>query len=233
MARKGSKNSDEGSSGGPGLWIVTFSDCMTLLLCFFVMLVSFSSFDEGAMSRFAGAFETPGFDSVSDTHQSVKDSVVPPRDRAVDHTQAGSNMPTDTPPENTPNPRASEAPLGADAYRDKQVLHVASPRLFWGNGASLTQPGRELLQMVASFMRLIPCDAVIGEIPGPADGRAHPQDVLQRGLDRSLSAVQYLTAREGLPARRFHVSALHGVAPGRFAGKPVLVITLLSGRAYR
>ncbi len=27
-------------------WMVTFSDCMTLLLTFFVLMLSFSSFDE-------------------------------------------------------------------------------------------------------------------------------------------------------------------------------------------
>jgi hypothetical protein len=137
------------------------------------------------------------------------------------------------PQRNIRNPRASKPPLSADAYWDKQVLHVASPRLFWGNGASLTHPGRELLQMVASFMNVIACDAVIGEIPGAAEGQDDPAAITQRGLDRSFAAVQYLTTREGLPAKRFHVSARHGVAPARFGDKPVLVITLLSRSVHR
>ena len=32
-------------------WMVTFSDCMTLLLTFFVLLLSFSSFDDDGVFR--------------------------------------------------------------------------------------------------------------------------------------------------------------------------------------
>jgi len=232
MAKPKQNQGGDDKPAGPGAWLVTFSDCMTLLLCFFVMLMSFSSFDEGALNRFAGAFESLAMDSISDSRQSVKDSVVPPRGRMLDHTQAGSDMPTDSPPKNTPNPRPSRAALGTDAHRDKQVLYVASPRLFWGNGGSLTKSGQELLQMVASFMTLMPCDAVIGEVPGAAEAGSNPQAIVQRGLDRSLSAVRYLTTQAKLPAGRFHVAAPAGLAPARFGGKPVLVVTLLAGGAH-
>ena len=44
--------------GGPSVpdWMITFSDCMTLLLTFFVLLLSFSSFDEASLSKLDGAF---------------------------------------------------------------------------------------------------------------------------------------------------------------------------------
>ena len=37
-------------------WMVTFSDCMTLLLTFFVLLLSFSSFDTDALDNVQQAF---------------------------------------------------------------------------------------------------------------------------------------------------------------------------------
>ena len=37
---------EEEDPGGAPEWMVTFSDCMTLLLTFFVLLLSFSSFDK-------------------------------------------------------------------------------------------------------------------------------------------------------------------------------------------
>jgi chemotaxis protein MotB len=45
MPAKKQAKSEEQPAGAPE-WMVTFSDCMTLLLTFFVLLLSFSSFDD-------------------------------------------------------------------------------------------------------------------------------------------------------------------------------------------
>ena len=45
MARRQEKPEPQHADGAPE-WMVTFSDCMTLLLTFFVLLLSFSSFDD-------------------------------------------------------------------------------------------------------------------------------------------------------------------------------------------
>lgn len=50
MARKKKKGGGEG--GGAG-WLVTYSDLMTLLLCFFVLLYGMSTVDEGKMKQLA------------------------------------------------------------------------------------------------------------------------------------------------------------------------------------
>ena len=42
----GSKQTESDEAPGAPVWMVTFSDCMTLLLTFFVLLLSFSSFDD-------------------------------------------------------------------------------------------------------------------------------------------------------------------------------------------
>jgi chemotaxis protein MotB len=39
------RNSDDEESGGAPAWIITFADMMSLLLCFFVLLLSFSTMD--------------------------------------------------------------------------------------------------------------------------------------------------------------------------------------------
>ena len=46
MARDNVKPPEEEGGGGAPKWMVTFSDCMTLLLTFFVLLLTFSSFDD-------------------------------------------------------------------------------------------------------------------------------------------------------------------------------------------
>ncbi|MHC4104970.1 MAG: flagellar motor protein MotB, partial [Planctomycetota bacterium] len=45
MAREKKQVVEDEAPGAPE-WMVTFSDCMTLLLTFFVLLLSFSSFDD-------------------------------------------------------------------------------------------------------------------------------------------------------------------------------------------
>ena len=49
MAQNIKRVEPEEPAGAPE-WMVTFSDCMTLLLTFFVLLLSFSSFDDSAFS---------------------------------------------------------------------------------------------------------------------------------------------------------------------------------------
>ena len=62
MARK--PQAEEDSPNAVGDWIVTFSDCMTLLLCFFVLLLTFSSFEEIELGQFAGHFKGTSHTSV-------------------------------------------------------------------------------------------------------------------------------------------------------------------------
>src|SRR3972149_5758378 len=45
MAREKKQPESDEAPGAPD-WMVTYSDCMTLLLTFFVLLMTFSSFDE-------------------------------------------------------------------------------------------------------------------------------------------------------------------------------------------
>ena len=55
----------EEAPGGAPKWMVTFSDCMTLLLTFFVLLLSFSSFDDKAFRKMSTALAT-GKSSITD-----------------------------------------------------------------------------------------------------------------------------------------------------------------------
>ena len=49
---------EEASSEGGRIppWIITYSDLMTLMLAFFVILISFSTFEKGRIVRFVGSF---------------------------------------------------------------------------------------------------------------------------------------------------------------------------------
>jgi chemotaxis protein MotB len=218
MARKGA---DDGPST-PG-WMVTFSDCMTLLLCFFVMLVSFSSFDEAARSRMGGAFRYKTFDSIFHK-ETVKDSVIEADPRLVDFTDRGSTARTDAPPRMVRKPKLYRVVGEMEAYSDRRTLHVPSDLFFYPNTASWRQDAHKTsLKLVADFLKLLPCDVVIGESRAARGGRA-----AELGVQRAWAVVQYLTADMGLPMERFRVRCSDsGASGGRFDGQPVMEITLL------
>lgn len=232
MARKAPTQQQNDGPPAAGAWIITFSDCMTLLLCFFVMLVTFSSFDEVSNSKIAGAFGCSDFDSISQHKRTIMDSIIPPRDRQIDHTLAGSEKPTNDPPKSIQNPREPLDITSTDAYRGKKVFHIASSRLFWGDGCSFVQAGRDYLHMIATFMSMAPCHVVVGEIPGSEERDLNPQAALRRGLDRSWSVMRYLTVEEELPSDRFQISATCGTAPVGFGGQPVMEIVLRARDVY-
>ncbi len=57
MARKKGKNNNESNGGGAPLWMVTYGDLMSLLLTFFVLLVSFSSIELAKFQKAMGSLK--------------------------------------------------------------------------------------------------------------------------------------------------------------------------------
>ena len=225
MAKR-KKSGDDGPPG-PAAWIVTFSDCMTLMLCFFVMLVSFSSFDEVSLTRLGGIVQSRGFESIFPNQRTIKDSVVQPTPRQIDRTIDGSEKPDTEDLNSVRNPREPVEIPEADAYRDKRVLYVPSSKLFWGNGASLTQDGRSYLDMISRFAAAVPCRVIVAEATADG-GTSEDQAGAASGAERALSVVQYFITNRHLPADQFNVSGTRRVSPGRFGGQKVIEITLLA-----
>ena len=59
MAEENGQNkreNDESESGGTPAWLTTYCDLMTLMLSFFVILVSFATFEEGRIVKLVGSF---------------------------------------------------------------------------------------------------------------------------------------------------------------------------------
>lgn len=56
MSRKRRKKQDSGGGGAPD-WITTYSDLVTLLLCFFILLFSFSSIDAAKFRSIMSSFQ--------------------------------------------------------------------------------------------------------------------------------------------------------------------------------
>ncbi|MCE5279975.1 MAG: flagellar motor protein MotB [Planctomycetaceae bacterium] len=184
------RNQQNDAPAGPGIWVVSFSDCMTNLMTFFVLLVSFASFDKKAMSRLGTVFETVSQQSLFNVHRPPGGSVLPPSP-SNDVTEKGSEAPTDFPAELTVSPMESP---DADLQASRHELSLPIDKLFWGNGAALQQQGRRALSVVAPYLAKIP-RVVVVEVGSEAQ------------IDRAVAVVQFFTETHHLPPQQFCISA--------------------------
>ena len=228
MAQKAARKGDEAPTQSIGEWIVTFSDCMTLLLCFFVLLLTFSSFDEAALQRFDGVFDfDPGETSARDRNKPM-DSMVPEPEDVMDLARKGSETSTNSnvgDPHNRPD---SNWIADADAYRDRRVIHIESNKLFAAGMADLTPDGKDYLRKIAAHMRQIPSRVIISESSGQHIPTGMRRTVRHKSLERSWVIMAHFTDQEGLPAERFNISA------GQLTSSQAVVeIVLLARRVYQ
>jgi chemotaxis protein MotB len=209
------------------LWMVTFSDCMNLLLTFFVLLTTFSSYDTKVLSDMGTTFRqifSVGNAPIEKTPKEAvisKSLVVP-----VEYYEKGSESPTLT--TGTDNSLKQEYPP-ADLSDGKTFL-ISSADIFLGNGQALSSSGKNFLTTMASFLKEVPCRVVISEIS---------PDNEQAGMQRALAVMEYLTAKQGLDSQRLSISqagllpedsienAIKGPEPAR-----VLQIALLERSIY-
>lgn len=227
MSKPFSPKPRKADSGPNDEWIVTFSDCMTLLLTFFVMLLSFSSFNPKAMTRVHDTFEALArLPSVFSSKRMPKDSPVPDDDMQTDWTEEGTETPTDSDSiDPTLLPRAPVEPLGYDAYRDRRVLTVPSDLLFWGRGTTLKPQGRDLLGRVAEYLRMVPCRVVVSETDPAAPGGS-------LALSRAWAVVQYFAQAGKTESCRFAIAPTAGAPAGAAGGPAAVRITMLNTRMY-
>ncbi len=195
MARAPKPPEDDGDPGAPE-WMVTFSDCMTLLLTFFVLLLTFSSFDDRVFSNLKVVY-ADAFTNISLSRRSDRDAVVDmPPIRYIVELDKGSEKRTDTTGTQDNLMKESEAVN----LRQGIALLISSKGLFWGQGTSLSSDGRKAMDLVGSFLEKVPSRVVISET-GPAnDGSS-----VHFGLPRAWAVMEYLIAA-GLDRNRFSIS---------------------------
>ncbi len=209
MPAKKQTESDEQAAGAPE-WMVTFSDCMTLLLTFFVLLLSFSSFDENTFHKlrviFGQAFPAPDPEI-----QQNEDGLLPTVEQIepTEDLDEGSEKPTFV--------RGVEDNLKEETesvdFRTRKVFLSPSKQIFWGKGTTISSQGRKTLFTIASFLREVPSRVVISE-----NGRGHDADSEQFGLLRAWAVTEYLTTKQGLKKGWFSISAASTLPREDFRG---------------
>ena len=194
--RARSQREPEDASGAPD-WMVTFSDCMTLLLTFFVLLISFSSFDVKVFRRMESAL-AEGLQSVS-LRQTPDDPALREKPEIVsrpERTQGSENPTVDGRYESSP-------PESLDflEFERQKVFLLPSSKVFWGRGTAMSSHGRSVLSdigalLAASSNRIIVSEHSLVEDGGDAD----------IGLRRAWQITEFLTEQQGLDQNRFSIS---------------------------
>lgn len=223
------KQAEPDEPPGAPEWMVTFSDCMTLLLTFFVLLLSFSSFDEHIFTKLRIIFckALPG---VSPTTKRNKDALLAPPGQIVptEDIDAGSEKPTVATGWQE-NLKQETEPLD---FHSRKVFVIQSEKVFWGKGTAISFTGRRTLNSMALFLKEVPSRVVISE-----NGPEGPKDSGSFGLPRAWAVLDYLTARHNLDKKQFSISAASTLAEEDFESdthkpKRRLEIVLLERSIY-
>ena len=222
---------DTQSDDAPGApeWMVTFSDCMTLLLTFFVLLLSFSSFDEKVFFKLKIIFAR-ALPSVKHADGKDRASFLPAEQiESTEELNEGSEKPT--------LGRGKEDTLKEETepmdFHSRKVFLISSKKIFWGKGAIISSEGREIMVEMASFLKKVPARVVISE-----NGQGDKEDSEQFGLPRAWAVMEYLTTIQGVDKNSFSISASSTVAQGGEQGgseaeaERMLEIVLLERSIY-
>ncbi len=129
MPCKRKRTEPEEASGAPE-WMVTFSDCMTLLLTFFVLLLSFSSFDENIFEQLTTVF-FEGRPSVGSGQENTEDrsSFLPTKQ--IDASQNVAKGSEKSSLATGLDGGVQEETESVDFHRQKVFL-ISSNTIFWG-----------------------------------------------------------------------------------------------------
>ena len=214
------KQEEESGEGAP-LWIISFADMMSLLMAFFVMLSTFSSFGPDEAEKLQKAMTAAlapnfygGWNPVSPT------PAVGPQAIAAGPQEKGSDRST---LEETQG-KGMLAETKSEDFRTRKVFLIESNKVFWGAGATLSREGRDFLDTLAAFAAKMPGRIVIAESGPDADP--------ELGFNRALRTLTYLAAR-GVAKERCCIGT-RGTLPDQDSGtERTLEIAILDESIYK
>ena len=211
MPRRRKQTEPEEAAGAPE-WMVTFSDCMTLLLTFFVLLLSFSSFDENVFEELRAVF-FEGKPWVGEDQQVEDRSALLPT-KQIDASQNVSEGSEKASLATGLEGGVQEETESVDFHRQKVFL-ISSNTIFWGKSPVISSEGRDIMATMASFLRQMPSRVVVSE-NGPVDDESSRQF----GLSRAWAVVEYLTTKQNLDKNWFSIAAATTLAGSPRSGAP-------------
>ncbi len=201
---------EEGGSEEIAGWVVTFSDLMTLLLTFFVLLLSMSSLDRQSISRIFSML--PGKSGILNRQAWYGSKELP--DEEWNYNRLSELMTQISELQRKKESVIRPGDVKIISKSKGMVLIIANKILFDKGKASLSPRAKELLDIIANFIEQ--CDNNIS-IEGHTDDipiktAQFPSNWELSGA-RALAVLEYFTRVRRMPATRFRIVALGDTRP--------------------
>ncbi|BCS89366.1 OmpA/MotB family protein [Pseudodesulfovibrio sediminis] len=206
------------------LWLVTFSDLMTLLLTFFVLLLTMASMDNAILTTVTlttadlGLLEKRGSGRVNVKERMIIDLMEKPWE-VLEKKQRIKDLlfPDDELPEEIEKAQLDEN-LEVLAKQDGVALVFTDKILFIEGSAELSTKGQFLIGRLVPMMTETTAPINVAGYTDAAEGAQNPYEL---SGDRALSVLSFMVGK-GVPNKRFSLSAYGNDVPvmNEF-GKPV------------
>lgn len=215
MAGHGKKHQEEESGESAPLWMITFSDMASLLMAFFVMLTTFSTFGPEESAKLRGIRQVALTANYGFFQNTPKTSVA--TNKASTESLKGSEKPTLEPK----SQGFGKSPKDLQDFRTRKVFLMQSSLAFMANSTTLSPQGREFLDTLALFIKEVPSRIIICE-NGPQINNTNADF----GISRSLVILKHLV-EQGISADFCNIGAIGISSPENFRKERMLEIVLL------
>lgn len=205
-----SQEQEENDSGEIAGWIVTFSDLMTLLLTFFVLLLSMSSLDRQSTSRIFSML--PGKSGMLNRQAWVGKKELP--DKEWNYNRLSELMTQMSIIERNKNSEIKPGDIKIIKRNKGFVLIIANNVLFSAGKAVLSDNAKGVLDAVSDFLgqcnNFIAIDGHTDNVP--IHNSKYPSNWELSGA-RALSVFRYFVYSKGLSPVRFKIGAFGDSRP--------------------
>lgn len=206
------------------LWLITFSDLMTLLLTFFVLLLTMASMDNSILTKVTlttadlGLLDKRGSGRVNAKERLIVDLMEKPWE-VLDKQQRIKDLlyPDDVLPDEISKSELNEN-LDVLAKQDGVALVFTDEILFAPGTSELSAEGESLMARLVPMMTQTDAPINVAGYTDQSDGTQTPLDL---SGDRALSVLAFLVEK-GVPNSRFSLSAYGDAFPAvNELGRPV------------
>lgn len=206
------KKGGDGPAGAPA-WMVTFGDLMSLLLTFFVLLLSFSVMEESKVTQAINSIQ--GALGVLDKNTSVFDFKQVSSNKATERSEAVNRLARRLRRRMQVLGKASDVSIEFNKKGGLKI-NLPSEMLFDSAQADLKPDAAPVLQDIAAVLADVPDKFV--EVRGHTDNRPlrnsgrfrHNHDL---SYERALNVMTFLTGQGGMGPEEFEVIALGDSQP--------------------
>lgn len=206
MAKREKKG---GGGDGDPLWLVTFSDLVTLLLTFFVLILSMSSMDVSILTRVNLFVNDVGFVTLRSAGRvpSNVELLLQLLERPMEVVEKPNRFKDLLFPDDVLPPELDRSTLEENieimCHPEGLALVLSDKLIFAENSATLSEIAKKILWPIMDFLQYMNADINIAGYSDTVEGGTAPFELSgQRAL-----AVLNFFVQNGLEQRRFSVSA--------------------------